>query len=98
MWRRIAVGGSAGLFAVLALCAGCGSDGNYQVTWNFFASPDAQGDPVEAFAACGAHGVDAIQVVAVNADGDAMFVWDNNPGNVPYFISAVIHPRLLADK
>jgi len=70
MWRRIAVGGSASLFAVLALCAGCGSDGNYQVTWNFFASPDAQGDPVEAFAACGAHGVDAIQVVAVNADGD----------------------------
>lgn len=36
--------------------------------------------------------------VAVNADGDAMFVWDNNPGGVPFFISAVIHPRLLADK
>jgi hypothetical protein len=36
--------------------------------------------------------------VAVNADGDAMFVWDNNPGPVPFFISAVIYPRLLADK
>jgi cysteine-rich repeat protein len=38
--------------------------------------------------------------VAVNADGDAMFVWDNDPEGfeIPYFISAVIHPRLLADK
>jgi hypothetical protein len=37
--------------------------------------------------------------VAVNADGDAMFVWDNDPAEVgvPYFISAVIFPRLLAD-
>ena len=70
MGRRIAVGGSAILFVVAALCGGCGSDGNYQVTWNFFASPDAQGEPVEAFAACGAHGVDAIQVSAVSADGD----------------------------
>ncbi len=33
--------------------------------------------------------------VAVNADGDAMFVWDNNPGNVPFHISALIIPRLL---
>lgn len=34
--------------------------------------------------------------VAVNAQGDAMFVWDNNPGSVPYHISAVVMPRLLA--
>jgi cysteine-rich repeat protein len=36
--------------------------------------------------------------VAVNADGDAMIVWDNNPGPVPFHISAVIIPRLLASK
>jgi hypothetical protein len=36
--------------------------------------------------------------VAVNVDGDAMFVWDNNPSGVPFHISAVIHPRLLATK
>ena len=76
MWRRIVVGGSASLFAslfaVLALCAGCGSDGNYQVTWQFFASAEAigAGDPTQyAFAACGAHGVDSIQVSAVSSDG-----------------------------
>ena len=37
--------------------------------------------------------------VAVNSDGDAMFVWDNNIFSVPipYHISAVIVPRMLAD-
>ena len=35
--------------------------------------------------------------VAVNSDGDAMFVWDNNIEGVPYHISSVIIPRLLAD-
>jgi hypothetical protein len=36
--------------------------------------------------------------VAVNSDGDAMFVWDNNPGPVPFHISGVIYPRLLTVK
>jgi hypothetical protein len=73
MWRRIAVGGSGLLSLVAALCGGCGSDGNYQVTWNFFASPGAiaANDLTEdASSACGAHGVDAIRVSAVNPDGD----------------------------
>lgn len=73
MGRRIAVGGSAILSVVAALGAGCGSDGNYQVTWRFFASPTATAaeDPVkDAFAVCGAHGVDAIQVSAVSSGGD----------------------------
>jgi hypothetical protein len=71
MWRRIAVGGSAILFA--ALCVGCGSDGTYMASWKFFTTPDAtaEGDPTqEATVACGAHGVDAIQVSAVSSGGD----------------------------
>ena len=41
--------------------------------------------------------------MAVNADGDAMIVWDNNSGDdpvpsggQPYKISGKIYPRLLA--
>jgi hypothetical protein len=71
MGRRIAVAESAILLG--ALCAGCGSDGTYMASWAFFAKPGAtaQDDPKQpATAACGAHGVDAILVSAVNAGGD----------------------------
>jgi hypothetical protein len=70
MWRRIAVGGSGLLSLVAALCGGCGSDGNYQATWNFFAPAGAIAPTEDASSACGAHGVDAIRVSAVNPDGE----------------------------
>jgi hypothetical protein len=70
---RRALGRSAGFAFVVALLAGCGSDGRYAASWRFFATPDAtaEGDPTEsAAAACGAHGVDAILVSGVSAGGD----------------------------
>lgn len=74
MGRRFAVGRFAGVaLAAASLTAACGSDGGYTVSWQFFASADAtvEGDPTEAAsAACGAHGIDAILVTAVNADGE----------------------------
>jgi hypothetical protein len=69
---RFAVCRSAGFALVLGLLAGCGSDGSYTVSWQFFTTADAtaDGDPMEpAAAACGKHGVDAILVSAVSADG-----------------------------
>ena len=35
--------------------------------------------------------------VAVNADGDAMFVWSNEEDSGKVRISAAIYPRLLAE-
>lgn len=35
--------------------------------------------------------------VAVNTDGDAMFVWDNSAKPAPFHISGIIIPRLLSD-
>lgn len=61
------------LVASALLAAGCGSDGAYTVSWNFFASfmATAEGDPTQdAAAACGAHGVDAILVTGVSSGGD----------------------------
>jgi len=63
---------SAGVAFIVALLVGCGSDGSYTVGWRFFVTPDATAadDPTEpASAACGRHGVDAILVTAVSADG-----------------------------
>jgi hypothetical protein len=73
MGRSFAVVRFAGLaLAVALLTAACGTDGGYTVSWQFFASADAtaEGDlTVEPSAACGPHGIDAILVTAVNADG-----------------------------
>jgi cysteine-rich repeat protein len=87
------------------------SNGNFVVVWSDYGDPmeacnivarvfQPNGMPVapEFVVNQSRPGCQSWPGVAVNADGDAMFVWDNNPGDVPFFISAVIHPRLLASK
>jgi len=61
---------SACLVIVVALsaAAGCTQNGDYQISWRFASVPEGSGDPQEAAAACGAHGVDSILVKGVGPE------------------------------
>ncbi len=70
MKRSLALGLAT---AALAL-AGCGQNGGYRLSWNFYATPDTTGPTESAAAGCGQHGVDSIAVFATDTTGDAQEV------------------------